>query len=140
MFRHLHFGCLCLTVLVTAHGAANAPASGAPIRPDKPGREIHAAGGSLPVASHVTTVGRDYTLSKPDTATQARAGELYGKLPLSFEANEGQTDSEVKFVSVTRNYTVFLTPTGAVLSLKKPAAPESARSSKPGQLTAPHQQ
>src|SRR6266852_1684378 len=140
MFRHFHFGCLCLTVLVTAHGAATAPATVAPTQTDHQERESHAGGRALRAPSHVTAGGRDYTLSKPDAATQARARELYGKLPLSFEANEGQTDSEVKFVSVTRKYTFFLTPTGAVLSLKKPAAPESARSSKPGQLTAPHQQ
>src|SRR6266849_4614337 len=133
MFRHFHFVCLCLTVLVTAHGAATAPAAIAPAQTGNPRREPYAAGGSGRVATHVTAGGRDYPLSQPDAATRARARELYGKLPLGFEANEGQTDSEVKFVSATRNYTFFLTPTGAVLSLKKPATPESPRSSEPGQ-------
>jgi hypothetical protein len=31
------------------------------------------------------------------TAASARSVEAYGKLPLSFEANQGQTDSQVKF-------------------------------------------
>ena len=32
-------------------------------------------------------------------ATQARLVESYGRLPLSFELNQGQTDSRVKFLS-----------------------------------------
>src|SRR5215831_16715736 len=39
------------------------------------------------------------SLSKPDEAAQARISEAYGRLPLSFEANKGQTDSQVKFIS-----------------------------------------
>ena len=44
------------------------------------------------------------------------ATDNYGKLPLSFEANLGQ--SAVKFLSRGNGYTVFLTPTEAVLSLR----------------------
>ena len=43
----------------------------------------------------------------------------YAKLPLFFEPNRGQTDSEVKFLSRGRGYTLFLTPSEAVLSLRK---------------------
>lgn len=39
----------------------------------------------------------------------------YGKLPLSFEANHGQTDSRVKFLSRGHERTLFLTSTEAVL-------------------------
>ena len=56
-------------------------------------------------------------LEKPDHAAQARVTETYGKLPLSFEANRGQTDSEVKFFSRGSGYGIFITPTEAVLSL-----------------------
>jgi hypothetical protein len=45
--------------------------------------------------------------------------ETYGKLPLSFEANQGQTDRQVKFLARGRGYTLFLTPTEAVLALSK---------------------
>ena len=31
--------------------------------------------------------------------TQNRAADAYGKLPLSFEANQGQSDSQVKFLT-----------------------------------------
>jgi len=54
------------------------------------------------------------------TATQARIAEAYGKLPLSFEANEGQTDEAVKFLARGQGYTLFLTPAEAVLSLHGP--------------------
>jgi len=37
--------------------------------------------------------------------------------PLAFEANRGQTDPEVRFVARGAGYTVFLTPTEAVLAL-----------------------
>ena len=52
-------------------------------------------------------------------ASQARIVEAYGRLPLSFEANRGQTDGEVKFLSRGAGYNLFLTSTEAVLSLKK---------------------
>ena len=35
--------------------------------------------------------------------------ETYGRLPLSFEANAGQTSSQVKFLSRGQGYTLFLT-------------------------------
>ncbi len=42
----------------------------------------------------------------------------YGNLPLSFEANRGQTDRQVRFTARGRDYSLFLTSTEAVLSLK----------------------
>ncbi len=42
----------------------------------------------------------------------------YAQLPLSFEANQGQTDRGVKFLSRGRGYTLFLMSDEAVLSLK----------------------
>jgi hypothetical protein len=43
----------------------------------------------------------------------------YGKLPLSFEANQGQTDARVRFMARGRGYTIFLTDDEAVLTLWK---------------------
>ncbi len=43
----------------------------------------------------------------------------YGKLPLSFEANQGQTDAEVRFLARGGGYTIFLTDDEAVLTLRK---------------------
>jgi hypothetical protein len=59
-------------------------------------------------------------------AVKVRIAEGYGKLPLSFEANQGQTDGQVKFLSRGSGYTLFLTSTEAVLALSKPAGKPSA--------------
>jgi hypothetical protein len=56
-------------------------------------------------------------LSKPNPATQAKIADNYGKLPLSFEANRGQADPQVKFLSRTSAYSLFLTGDEAVLTL-----------------------
>jgi hypothetical protein len=53
---------------------------------------------------------------------QSRLIANYGKLPLRFEANRGQTDSRVQFVSRGSGYTLFLTSGEAVLALAKPVA------------------
>ena len=50
-------------------------------------------------------------------ANQERALKAYGTLPLSFEANQGQTADVVRFLARGDGYTLFLTPTGAVLTL-----------------------
>jgi hypothetical protein len=43
----------------------------------------------------------------------------YAKLPLGFEANEGQTDQSVKFLARGRGYDVFLTSDEVVLTLSR---------------------
>src|SRR5258708_821051 len=53
----------------------------------------------------------------PNPTAQARISAAYGKLPLTFEANEGQVERPVKFLSRGPGATLFLTPTEAVLSL-----------------------
>lgn len=45
----------------------------------------------------------------------------YGKLPLSFEPNQGQTDSPVRYLSRGAGYSLFLTPNEAVFSLQQKA-------------------
>jgi hypothetical protein len=52
----------------------------------------------------------------PDVKAQVQTN--YGKLPLSFEANQGQTNAQVKFLARGQGYTLFLTPTETILSLK----------------------
>jgi hypothetical protein len=54
-----------------------------------------------------------------DEQKRARAREAYGKLPIRFEANAGQTADQVKFLSRASGYNLFLTPKEAVLSLSK---------------------
>jgi len=77
----------------------------------------------LAVPSRVTTNGRQ-TTSQP-TAVQAgnKANVLvtYGRLPLSFERNQGQSDPRVEFLSRGRGYTLFLTQDEAVLAMRNTA-------------------
>jgi hypothetical protein len=53
------------------------------------------------------------------TAFAAATATDYGKLPLSFEANRGQSDAQVKFQSRGAGYGLFFTDDGVVLSLSK---------------------
>jgi len=54
-------------------------------------------------------------------ATDTQIVERYGHLPLSFEANTGPIDARVNFISRGPGYTLYLTPTEAVLTLHKGA-------------------
>ncbi|HEX5715143.1 MAG TPA: IPTL-CTERM sorting domain-containing protein [Thermoanaerobaculia bacterium] len=54
----------------------------------------------------------------PPAAARDAQTQIYGRLPLSFEANQGQVDSAVRFLSRGEGYTLFLTSTEAVLSLR----------------------
>src|SRR5437773_6308574 len=53
-------------------------------------------------------------------AAEARVSETYGKLPLHFEANRGQTDEDVRFLARGAGYSLYLTAGEAVLVLTKP--------------------
>ncbi|MGH9282241.1 MAG: hypothetical protein ACRD0S_04835, partial [Acidimicrobiales bacterium] len=53
------------------------------------------------------------------TPTEQAARTAYGNLPLSFQANKGQTDPSVKFLAQGANSTLFLTADEAVLSLTR---------------------
>ncbi len=55
------------------------------------------------------------TSPSPAAAEAARAS--FAKLPLSFEENVGQTDSQVKYTSRSAGYSLFLTSDEAVIAL-----------------------
>jgi Beta-propeller repeat len=63
-------------------------------------------------------------IARADPAIQSRVAASYGKLPLSFELNAGQTDASVRFLSRGPGYSLFLTRNDAVLSLEKPRHPQ----------------
>jgi hypothetical protein len=65
-------------------------------------------------------------LAQADAATQAQISRAYGQLPLSFEANQGQVGSSVNFLSRGNGYSLFLTPTEAVLGLARQVSNPSA--------------
>ena len=60
----------------------------------------------------------------------AAAEQAYGKLPMSFAANQGQAPDEVRYMAAGKGYGLALTATEAVLTLTPPAAasiPDEAR-------------
>jgi|GEM_PF-1531650 len=59
-------------------------------------------------------------------AALTSVGAAYGKLPLSFEPNLGQTDRQAQFVTRFRGGRLFLTDGQAVLSLKQGENPQTA--------------
>src|SRR5712675_50947 len=70
--------------------------------------------------------------SSPKTAAAIQS-QLFG-LAMQFEKNAGQTDSKVQFLSRGPGYTLFLSPTEAVLSLR------SASNSPPERTSRSHHQ
>ena len=64
----------------------------------------------------------DRRISAVPAEIQPKLMASYGKLPLGFEANQGQVSGPVKFLSRGRGYTIFLTDDEAVLTLRKSAA------------------
>lgn len=59
-----------------------------------------------------TALGRSAAKSKPD------AQAILGQLPLIFEPNQGQAESSVKFLAHGSGYSLYLDPTGALLSMQ----------------------
>src|SRR5262249_55587932 len=59
--------------------------------------------------------------AQPVITDSVRLSEAYGKLPMSFEPNQGQSETSVKFLSRGRGYGLFLTSAEAVLTLSKTA-------------------
>jgi Beta-propeller repeat len=53
---------------------------------------------------------------------RTRVAETYGKLPMMFQANAGQTDARVKFTARGPGYSLFLTPGEAVFVLSQKSA------------------
>src|SRR2546430_6344127 len=53
-------------------------------------------------------------------AREARVSETYGKLPLHFEANQGQTHQDVRFLARGPGYSLYLTAAEGVVGRGKP--------------------
>lgn len=64
---------------------------------------------------------------KQHKVNHLQASDEYGKLPLQFEVNGGQTNGEVKFLARGNGYNLFLTMNEAVLALEKPSSRASER-------------
>lgn len=69
-----------------------------------------------PALLHETAVRGSHPAEAQDP-TRLQVQAAYGSLPLSFEPNRGQTDSEVKFLSRAGSRTLWLTKDEAVLAV-----------------------
>jgi len=56
--------------------------------------------------------------STSHAAIQPKLVDAYGKLPLAFEANQGQSDQPVRFLARGNGFVLFLTADSAVLTLR----------------------
>ncbi len=93
-----------------------------------PKRElVSVVGGPLPVVGDwLSWVGGRSRSDTPPARIQTQSGsdkvtktrEAFGKLPVRFELNQGQTDSRAKFIARGPGYSLFLTPTEAALRLR----------------------
>ena len=59
----------------------------------------------------------DESLIVPWANRTLHADKSYGRQPVQFEINQGQTDAEVKYMARGRGYTLFLASTEAVMML-----------------------
>jgi beta-propeller repeat-containing protein len=83
---------------------------------------------SVPSINQSTRGASPISASQSDTNAQGKALDSYGRLPLGFEANQGQTDARVKFLSRGAGYTLFLTRDEAVLAFSgKKASPDKSK-------------
>ena len=95
----------------------------------KPRQQVTGSSRATPpskAATEMTGAKRSTPLGWSEPAGKARLLETYGKLPLRFEANQGQTDQQVKFLSRGRGYNLFLTRSEAVLELREPPVVSAA--------------
>jgi hypothetical protein len=60
--------------------------------------------------------------SQTTRAAEPKAVQIFAKAPLSFEANQGQADSRINFLSRGPGYTILLAPTEAALMLRNQKA------------------
>src|SRR5262245_28158107 len=75
---------------------------------------------SLPTTSAAPAAPSPGELRRHSDAPRPDVLKTYGHIPMQFEANLGQTDPNVKFFARGPGYTVFLTPSEAVLVMRSP--------------------
>ncbi len=98
--------------------------AGAPTHKQPPSPGVSQADPATPSAATSLAT----SLAGASKTGERRTGE-YGKLPLSFESNQGQTDKTVNFLARGKGYSLFLAPTEATFVLThqsgaKPQSPE----------------
>src|SRR5437868_5811686 len=87
-------------------------------------------------AQHAFPAAADSKAATQVEEDQRRVMEAYGKLPISFEDNLGQTDQQVKYLARLPGATVYLTPAAAVLDLHSAAGRSANPAEPPSKQTA----
>ena len=93
--------------------------------------KVSAASAPTGLLRGANSVAKSATPASPSVGARDQMLRSYGHLPLSFEANRGQSDPQVKFLSHGAGYTLFLTENEAVLAMsdlarnKNPADPSN---------------
>jgi len=85
----------------------------------------------VPLIDKSALVVRSISTSHIRPKAESRILDSYGKLPLSFEANHGQADAQVKFLSRMGGYSLFLTGDEAVLAFSGKKADTKANRLRP---------
>lgn len=100
-------------------------------------KSIPTGGAKLPTKSLAEKIAPSSSPLAASTVAQPaalRASEVYGKLPISFESNQGQLDNSVKFFSHGNGYGLYLSAAEATFILSKvrhPPATAGGADSKP---------
>jgi hypothetical protein len=76
-------------------------------------------------AAAASSSAREPSPAPPATAASQRVAAQYGKIPLSFEANRGQTDPRAQFLSRGSGYSLFFTSDEVVLNLERQKPPST---------------
>lgn len=80
--------------------------------------DVNAWAGGADKDAALAVLAAPVTQQEPPARADSELRLAYTRSPLSFEANQGQTDAEVKFLARGRGYTLYLTATEAVLALR----------------------
>ena len=64
---------------------------------------------------------------RDSSADQPAVAAAYGKLPLSFESNQGQASPDVAFLAHGGGYSLLLQPARALLGMRLPASADPAQ-------------
>jgi hypothetical protein len=109
------------TAQAPARASSHTTTASSALRGSMPGRPAALSRGpSLPPSVTKEAAAAPATTAGNDSVIRAKAVANYASLPLRFEANQGQTDPQVKFLSHEQGYTLFLTQKEAVLSVVVP--------------------
>ncbi len=88
---------------------------------------VHRTEASVAIARPMSIGTAAQNPAQTSLSNSSAVKESYGKLPLAFEPNYGQTADAVKFLARGNGYTLFLTPAEAVFAMRQGAKRDTLR-------------